>query len=162
MALRVVTELGGGVPGCRGPRAGWIVSPVVYGHLRTAISIALHIRSVRMLSPQSRTRLLSWCSSRQWSPGRSGPSPGADTGGCRPPASPPAHWRRGRWRRAFRRGCAASRPCSGMTERTVSGLVSTPLRARAAWTLRYPQVAAGAVEDPLNQGAELFPASHGS
>ena len=29
-------------------------------------------------------------------------------------------------------------PCSRMTERTVSGLVSTPLRARAAWTLRYP------------------------
>ena len=39
---------------------------------------------------------------------------------------------------SFRRGCAASRPCSRMTERTVSGLVSTPLRAPAAWTLRYP------------------------
>ena len=110
--------------------------------------------SVRVLSPQSRTRLLSSCSSLGRSPDRSSPSPGADTGGCRPPASPPAHWRRGRWRRAFRRGCAASRPCSGMTERTVSGLVSTPLRARAAWTLRYPQGSAGTVEDPLDQGAE--------
>ena len=34
--------------------------------------------------------------------------------------------------RTFRRGCAASRPWERMMERTVSGLVSTPLRARAA------------------------------
>ena len=49
-----------------------------------------------------------------------------------------------------------------MMGRTVSGLVSTPLRAPAAWTLRYPQGGAGVVEDPLDQGAELFSASRGS
>ena len=45
----MVAELLGGVLAApaRGRR---IVSPIVYGHLRAAISIASHIRSVRMLS----------------------------------------------------------------------------------------------------------------
>ena len=134
------------------PRSEWkIVSPLVYGHLRAAISIASHIRSVRMLSAiayptaffvqQSRTVArytnpsqvrIYVISPTHFTPGwlavkfrrtRSGREPRSAAGTVV---------------RTFRRGCAASRPCSRMTERTVSGLVSTPLRARAAWTLRYP------------------------
>ena len=40
--------------------------------------------------------------------------------------------------RSFRRGCAATRPCSRMMERTVSRSTTTPLRHRAAVMRRYP------------------------
>ena len=40
--------------------------------------------------------------------------------------------------RTFRRGCAATRPCSRMMERTVSRSTTTPLRHRAAVMRRYP------------------------
>ena len=160
-------------------RVEYRLPPVVCGRLRAAISIASHARGrCRVLSPQSRTRLLSSCSSpgtvaRYTNPSRvrvqvgvahplhsrlaGGGSPRPDQVGTRAQVRgrdggtgpfgvavrPGGHWER-------------------MMGRTVSGLVSTPLRAPAAWTLRYPQGAAGAVEDPLDQGAELFPASHGS
>ena len=116
------------------------------------------------------------------SPGRSSTSPGAgvQVDAAHPPA-PPAGRRRepapGPGRDASPGpaargggGAGTSRRGRGLTgpERTGGSAPppgeapQQPLRTPAAWTLRYPQGGAGAVEDPLDQGAELFPASHGS
>ena len=124
-------------------RVEYRLPPVVYGHLRAAISIASHTRGrCRVLSPQSRTRLLSWCSSPGTVARQIGPLPGAGTGGCRPPTCSPGLLaagaragpgrdaspgpRPGRWHRTFRCGCAAWRalgahdgcaPCPGSSQR---------------------------------------------
>ena len=70
--------------------------------------------------------------------------------------------RPGRWRRSFRRGCAAWR---ALLTHDGAHRVRARLNASAGPGGVDPSVpvgAVGAVEDPLDQGAELFPASHGS
>ena len=57
--------------------------------------------------------------------------------------------------RTFRRGCAATRPCSRMMERTVSRSTTTPLRHRAAVMRRYPQVPSEALNSVLMKSASL-------
>ena len=183
VALQVVGELGGGVLAApAGVESSGIPSPpVVCGRLRAAISIASHTRGSvpRAVAPvASPTAFLvqqPGTVARQIEPSRVR----IQVDIAHPPALPAGRRRepapdlvRARAPGPGGPGAVAPSPFGVAAAwrallthgrvRTVSGLVSTPLRAPAAWTLRYPQGGAGAVEDPLDQGAELFPASHGS
>ena len=151
VAFQVPGEPGGGGPGCRGPgRGGRSSCPSSSGTCgppyrspRTPGAGAARGRPSgvpdRFLGAAARGR----------SPDRSGPSPGSDTGGCRPPTSLPGLLAAGApldqagtrdsgpggpggGAGSLSAGPRPGGPCSRMTERTVSGLVSTPLRARAA------------------------------
>ena len=160
-------------------RVEYRLPPVVCGRLRAAISIASHARGrCRVLSPQSRTRLLSSCSSpgtvaRYTNPSQvriqvdvahplhSRPVGGGSPAGPGRGASPGPGGRDG-GAGSFRRGCAAWR---ALGAHDGAHRVRARLNASAGQggvSTAVPVGAAGAVEDPLDQGAELFPASHGS
>ena len=138
------------------PRSEWnTVSPVMCGHLRTAISIASHNG---VGAACCRPNRVPDCFLRAAAgDGRQvhEPLPGADIGDIAHPPALPACWRResrrtrsgreprarrpGRWRRvlsAWLCGLQALGAHDGCAP--PPGLVSTPLRAPAAWTLRYP------------------------
>ena len=158
------------------PRPEWnTVSPLVYGHLRTAISIASHIRSVRMLSAiayptaffvqqpgtvarytnPSQVRIYV-ISPTHFTPGLLAVKSRRTRSGREPRSAA------GTVVRTFRRGCAAWR---ALLTHDGAHRVRARLNASAGQGGVDPSVpvgAAGAVEDPLDQGAELLSASCGS
>ena len=100
------------------PRSEWkIVSLLVYGHLRAAISIASHTRGrCRARSPQWRTRPLSSCSSPGAVARQIEHLPGCGcTGGCRPPT------------------CSPGWPAAGARARTRSGREPGPSGPGGRW-----------------------------
>ena len=180
VALQVVAELGGGVlaPPVRGGRivspcrvrapAGRHIARLAHqGPVPRAVAPVAYPTAFLVQQPATVARQIEHL-------------PGADTGGCRPPTCSPgwpaAGARAGPGRGAgpgpgsggggagtFRRGCAATRPCSrtGGCAPPPGGCLNAPAGPGGVSTA-VPVGAAGAVEDPLDQGAELFPASHGS
>ena len=184
MALQVVGELGGGVLAApAGVESSGIPSPpVVCGRLRAAISIASHTRGsvpravAPVASPTAFRVQQPGTVARQIEPSRVR----IQVDIAHPPALPA-----GRRREPAPDLVRARAPGPGGP----GAVAPSPFGVAAAWRALLthgrvrtasggclnasagpggmgcggsPQGGAGAVEDPLDQGAELFPASHGS